>query len=96
MNEKVLKSIEHERRLAVAFNYAYEVIGEGLVSDAIYEYGLSNLKYLKRNFPTEWEHCDVFSDYFIQDDSWEYTGSGVPQNDEAKAEYDRVLKLKGK
>lgn len=80
-------AILHERKLAVIFNYAYEVTGEGLVSDAVYEHGLANLRELRDAFPTEWQECPFYKEYFLLED-WEYTGSGVPRTEESRALYE--------
>lgn len=88
-NEMDVKSkIIHERKLALIFNYAYEVIGQGIVSDAIYEYGLSTLKEYKKNYLTEWNNCCFFKEYFVDADDWEYTGSSVPLTEETRSLYE--------
>ena len=84
---KVLTRIIHERRLCLIFNFAYEVVGQGLVSDATYEYGIQNMRDLRAENPEEWATCDFFNDYFVVNDDWEYTGSGVPRTNEVKALY---------
>lgn len=78
--------IIHERTLALVFNYAYET-GDGLVSDAIYEYGILQLRMLKASYPEEWNSCEFFKDYFVERDDWEYTGSGVPRTEEVHQLY---------
>lgn len=84
----VNSSILHNRKLTVIFNYAYEVIGQGLVSDPIYEYGINQLKELKNTYPIEWAEHDFYRDYFVWNDDWEYTGSGVPRTMESRLLYE--------
>ena len=84
----IASKIIHEKKLALIFNYAYEVIGQGIVSDAIYEYGLSLLKEYKKDYPIEWNSCSFFKEYFVDNDDWEYTGSGVPVTDKVKNLYE--------
>lgn len=83
--------IIHERKLALVFNYAYEVNGQGLVSDAVYEYGLSLMKEYKRLHPEEWDSCDFYKEYFVENDDWEYTGSGVPRTESVKSLHDEYV-----
>jgi hypothetical protein len=88
--------ITHERTLCLVFNFAYEVVGQGLVSDAIYEYGIAKLKELKATKPDEWAACTFFADYFVGNDDWEYTGSGVPRTSEVEALYQAfIIRMQG-
>ena len=88
--------ITHERTLCLVFNFAYEVVGQGLVSDAIYEYGIAKLKELKATKPDEWAACTFFADYFVDNDDWEYTGSGVPRTSEVEALYQAfIIRMQG-
>lgn len=96
MNDKALKQIAHERTLLVIFNYAYEVIGQGLVSDGIYEYGVSRLKELMGNHPEEWASSECFKDYFTKDNDWVFTGSHSPKGEEVETLYADMLKRIGK
>lgn len=88
----LLKDIARERKFIVACNYAYEVVGSSPVSDSIYEYVISRLELFKEFCPDEWKACDVFYDYFVKNDDWTYTGSGVPQTEEAKKLSDYLFK----
>lgn len=88
----IQNDIIHNRKLTVIFNYAYEVIGQGLVSDAIYEYGLTVLKELKKLHPIEWNNCHFYKEYFVDSDDWEYTGSGIPLTEETKNLYEFFVK----
>lgn len=87
----IQSKIVHERKLALIFNYAYEVIGQGIVSDAIYEYGISRLREFKNKYPDEWNKCEFHKDYFVDNDDWEYTGSGVPTTSEVKELYEQFV-----
>lgn len=88
--------ITHERTLCLVFNFAYEVVGQGLVSDAIYEYGIAKMKELKATKPDEWAACTFFADYFVDNDDWEYTGSGVPRTSEVEALYQAfIIRMQG-
>lgn len=88
----VVDKIIFERELVLVFNYAYEVLGEGLVKDSVYEYGIQNLRELRENFPVEWESCGFYHEYFVKNDDWEYTGSGVPRGGDVKSLYDNYIK----
>jgi len=79
------KDIARERKFIVACNYAYDILGESPVPDHVYEFAVGKLEEYKRYCPEEWEACDVFHEYFVQRNDWEYTGSGVPKTEQAKA-----------
>jgi hypothetical protein len=79
------KDISRERNFIVACNYAYDVLGESPVPDHVYEFVVGKLEEYKKYCPKEWNSCDIFHDYFVKNDDWEYTGSGVPNTDRAKA-----------
>jgi hypothetical protein len=83
--------MEHERSLCLIYNFAYEVVGQGLVSDAVYEYGITKMKQMKANDPDAWAACEFFADYFVGNDEWEYTGSGVPRTPEVEALYQAFI-----
>lgn len=97
MNDKTITdSITHERELLVAFNWAYEVLGQGIVSDAIYEYGLRNLKELRDAHPQHWQEHGLMHEYFVGNDEWTYTGSGIPRTKEVLQIYLKVKTRIGK
>lgn len=78
------RDISRERRFIVACNYAYDINGESPVPDHVYEFAVGKLEEYKKYCLDEWNGCAVYEDYFVKNDDWEYTGSGVPSTEESK------------
>jgi hypothetical protein len=70
----------------------YENHTETPISDAVYEFGLSNLFNLMKEFPKEWEECPLHPEYFLdQELGWKSTSMGSPVCNLVQEEADRLL-----